>query len=474
MSDSVSTGTRTPEPRVVEAAPIDDPVKSGRQWAQSVSEDPWDPCFLTLDGGGIRGYSSLLLLKELMHHIWHWEQVLEEEEPLGESLRREEDLLPCHYFDFVFGTSTGGLIAVMLARLRMTISDCLATYREVGNDLFGKRKTSIPLRTKYHHEPLERAVERIIQRQALGDRHPWEPTSQVPWDPDQPRVCQSCCLTATHNKNVISAFLLRSYNNIYTDRTPVDYITPYNQGAADLGIVEVTRATSAAPFYFKMLRTELLGVMTDFKDGGIRENNPISAAWSEYQSFWGNTRDSPALMLSIGTGRADQTQDGFVTAWPGPFGHLSAVKSLFEGLEKFSIIPNLLIKFTESEKNHLTMRASAKGENTWYKRLNVAAGLEKMPLDHWVTGVYGTGKEEPKEVPGGATLKRMEDATEAYIHADFDNRYDGYAAPGVKIRQTAERLVRQRRARAKLGGERWTTFIARPVVQGPDDGHAGG
>jgi patatin-like phospholipase/acyl hydrolase len=64
------------------------------------------PRILSLDGGGVRGLSSLLILREIMEEIQ----------------RRNGSLdvpLPCEYFDLIGGTSTGGLIAVMLGRLRM-------------------------------------------------------------------------------------------------------------------------------------------------------------------------------------------------------------------------------------------------------------------------------------------------------------------------------------------------------------------
>ncbi|KAK5704107.1 hypothetical protein LTR97_003120 [Elasticomyces elasticus] len=62
----------------------------------------------------------------------------------------------------MFGTSTGGLIATILGRLRMTVTEGLELYQKVGDDLFGKRRSNIPLRTKYHHEPLEKAVQDIV------------------------------------------------------------------------------------------------------------------------------------------------------------------------------------------------------------------------------------------------------------------------------------------------------------------------
>ncbi len=49
----------------------------------------------TLDGGGIRGLSELLILREIMHRVRH-------DSDLPETPR------PCEYFDLIGGTSTGG------------------------------------------------------------------------------------------------------------------------------------------------------------------------------------------------------------------------------------------------------------------------------------------------------------------------------------------------------------------------------
>jgi len=52
---------------------------TGKSWAESV-EDPWLPLILTLDGGGIRGYSSLLIIERLMNEVATWENHFEEVE----------------------------------------------------------------------------------------------------------------------------------------------------------------------------------------------------------------------------------------------------------------------------------------------------------------------------------------------------------------------------------------------------------
>jgi hypothetical protein len=464
-----------------------DEVHSGVAWAKNVDhENAWDDLILTLDGGGIRGYSSLLILQHLMHEVAECEKRLQEEEgPIGTQREfKEDELLPCHYFDYMYGTSTGGLISVMLGRLRMTVPQCLELYREVGNNLFGHRRSILPLATKYSHKPLEQAVQRIVKKYCKHhdgncdgkDWHPWEAEEEANMSSSSgeedlkpartERICQTICLTATHSGSIDEAYLLRTYDHRYVQGISPDWVTQYNEGADKLRIWEVTRATSAAPFFFKMLEAEIDNKRVSFKDGGIRENNPSYTAYSEHASLRGEDK-VPALLLSIGTGRPDETkdgfasaQDGFASAWPGPFGQSKLMK---KWAEKFAVFKNVLIKYTEGEEKHKTMRMLAKGEYRWYKRLNVSTGLENMTLDNWEKGMWknpDTGKDSV--VPGGKTLTRMEKATEMYLTREKEDRE--YAPPKVMLAQTAEKLVRHRRAREATKEQdptRWQTYMGR-------------
>jgi len=67
---------------------------------------------LTLDGGGVRGLSEVLILKYLMARLKYIQE---------KTLNIKVDQLPepWKYFDLICGTSTGGLLAIMLGRLRM-------------------------------------------------------------------------------------------------------------------------------------------------------------------------------------------------------------------------------------------------------------------------------------------------------------------------------------------------------------------
>ncbi|KAF2859516.1 FabD/lysophospholipase-like protein [Piedraia hortae CBS 480.64] len=460
---SSHTPSRRQLASVLRRAETKDSYKAGRSWARSV-DDPWWPCILTLDGGGIRGYSSLLILSELMHEVWLWEQQLDREEGIVREVV-EKDLLPCHYFDFMYGTSTGGLIATLLGRLRMTVSESLELYRHVGNDLFGKQRSHIPLMTKYRHQPLEHAVQEVVASRChhhtscrgTDDPYMFETerfaemiVQQEPLNVDEPRVCQSACLTATHDQNINKAYLLRSYPFFYPANAP-NWISRYNEGADLMPMWKVTRATTAAPFYFEMVHDETNGEPKNFKDGGIRENNPSWAALSEFVAMYVDKADAPALLLSIGTGRPDQSHDGFADSFPGPLGRAPLSR---KALEKLAVLSNLMIKYTEGERQHRDMRTKAEGEHTWYKRLNVDRGLEHMGLDEWKKGVYCSRK-----IPGGETLSRMEEATRRYLEREFDPDMDTYAPPRVMLKQAAEKIVRQRRGRERLGGERWRVFL---------------
>lgn len=161
----------------------------------------------------------------------------------------EDGLLPCHYFDFMYGTSTGGLIATMLGRLRMTIAQCLEVYQDVGQQLFGKRRSFIPLATKYNHQPLEVAVRDIVAghcKQHQGDCsgsdwHPWSMAVKNEAGVDLDRhLCQSICLTAVHNGKIDGK---RKCSLSYTQR-----FSPANIASQKLIFsVRMTTSTSTSP-----------------------------------------------------------------------------------------------------------------------------------------------------------------------------------------------------------------------------------
>lgn len=111
---------------------------------------------LALDGGGVRGLSSLMILRRLM-----------------ETIDPESPPRPCEYFDMIGGTSTGGIIAIMLGRLRMTVDECIEAYTSLSDKVFEKKshrvKINGKLQGRFDARELERAIKQILRARCLSE-----------------------------------------------------------------------------------------------------------------------------------------------------------------------------------------------------------------------------------------------------------------------------------------------------------------
>ena len=105
---------------------------------------------LALDGGGIRGLSSLMILRRLM-----------------ETVDSESSLKPCEYFDMIGGTSTGGIIAIMLGRLEMTVDECIDAYTSLSDKVFEKKRHRVKingqLQGRFDAAELEKTIKQILR-----------------------------------------------------------------------------------------------------------------------------------------------------------------------------------------------------------------------------------------------------------------------------------------------------------------------
>ncbi|KAL1310838.1 hypothetical protein AAFC00_001074 [Neodothiora populina] len=117
---------------------------------------------LSLDGGGVRGYSMLIILQELMHRTFV--------EIEGRAPKRHEIPKPADHFDLIAGTGTGGLIAIMLGRLRLDIETCKDVYVRMTRRVFETDKTfaGIPYRsTLFKASKLEDAIRDCVREHTV-------------------------------------------------------------------------------------------------------------------------------------------------------------------------------------------------------------------------------------------------------------------------------------------------------------------
>jgi patatin-like phospholipase/acyl hydrolase len=89
---------------------------------------------------------------------------------------------PQDVFQLVAGTSTGGLITVMLGKLGMTVDECIAQYHQVSKTIFGKKllmgKWTFGLaKERYSGKLLRQCVSKLVESKK-GDK-------------DLPMVCEN-------------------------------------------------------------------------------------------------------------------------------------------------------------------------------------------------------------------------------------------------------------------------------------------
>ena len=156
---------------------------------------------LSLDGGGVRGYSMLIILQELMHRTFV--------ETEGRAPQRHEIPRPCDHFDLIVGTGTGGLIAIMLGRLRLDIDTCKDVYARMTRKVFETDKTfaGIPYRgTLFKASKLEEAIRECVSHHTVdGDEGNDSIATAQPMSPDTPGFNRSSYSTGLQRTPSVSS-----------------------------------------------------------------------------------------------------------------------------------------------------------------------------------------------------------------------------------------------------------------------------
>ncbi|KAG8999253.1 hypothetical protein FRB94_006341 [Tulasnella sp. JGI-2019a] len=226
---------------------------------------------LCLDGGGVRGVASLRILKTIM---------VEVSKRIGKG-----DIKPCDYFDMIGGTSTGGLLAIMLGRLKMSITECETAYKDVSEKIFGKGLSEEVAfatgETMYSGKVVEDAIKSLLRGRNL--------------DPDLAMKAE--------NESDCKVFVMATRADALGTKDAQAFLRTYhqyNQRSNDYEhwkIWQAARATSAAPLYFPKMKVD----EKEFVDGGLLCNNPVSQLYTESRLTFGTARPIGCI-LSIGTG----------------------------------------------------------------------------------------------------------------------------------------------------------------------------
>lgn len=248
---------------------------------------------LSIDGGGIRGLIPIKTLERI-------------EKNTGEPI--------CKLFDYIGGTSTGGLLTLGLTVPKMNNVENRPRYT-------AKELTAIfESEERFQIFPFSWSSTIKTLGSYLGSLYSTENYEDI------------------LGKRLGNHYLSGALTNILVTATEFETknMTVFCKEGKDIGeriiegnilMREVARATSAAPSYFKAGRVvEPTGGNDEYKvnyyvDGGVCCNNPTQLVWNRLQRKFDAVTSKNVYLLSLGTGTPDTknigkpTPNSSVSAW---------------------------------------------------------------------------------------------------------------------------------------------------------------
>ncbi|KEP46281.1 kinesin light chain, partial [Rhizoctonia solani 123E] len=284
---------------------------------------------LCIDGGGVRGLSSLLILQEIIHRV--------------ESIKASGKVHPYEHFDLITGTGTGGIIACMLGRLRIPVEKAKLEFAKLAAGVFKDKKLSGT--TMYKGTKLQEALKTLV-REATGDE------GEMMNENRDSGTCKTVVFAmARHNLNAGLPVLFRSYT-VTTNPGP------------DCTIWEALYATMAHPELFKGIDILESSVPQSFIGGELGCSNPLGHVLAEVDRIYPDRQ--VACIISIGAGHARTIQV------PSP--------SRWHRAQDVIVMKDMA---TDSERvaEDITLRFQNTGGV--YFRLNVDQGMQNMKDGSW-------------------------------------------------------------------------------------------
>ncbi|KAJ6483656.1 hypothetical protein DFH09DRAFT_1461458 [Mycena vulgaris] len=272
---------------------------------------------LSLDGGGAGALSELLILERMMYRAKTEGQL-------------DSVPSPCDCFEVIGGSGTGGIIALMLGRLRMSVADTVSAYEKI------RPQAKIGFTEEFRATQLEEVLKDIFKRETMRDV--------------RPDACKTfVCAMNEMNMNAGIPELFRSYDTA-------------EEPANDCMVWEAARATSAAPGLFKAMEIGVGGMKQQFIDGGVGHNNPTSLVLAEAKDIYPSR--PVVLVTSIGSGHPDTIQ---IPKSPSSTLIAAAMKKIA----------------TDCEKTHEDNARKFRAIPNTYFRFNVQQGMQDLAPHDW-------------------------------------------------------------------------------------------
>lgn len=183
--------------------------------------------------------------------------------------RKEDSVLPCNYFHMITGTGAGGLLAILLGVLDLSIERALEEFIGIYN-----RVVDASLTPSARSEMLEAWMTDLLERSNLPKNQPLMGTGTCP---------TFVCATAIRDLSVCHR--LRNYK--------------IRTASVDVSVIEAIRATWASPGLFTSIYIGPPRYGHEFVGGDCAFSNPSKEAIREAYEYFGPIRRVDSI-ISLG------------------------------------------------------------------------------------------------------------------------------------------------------------------------------
>ncbi|KAF8958036.1 acyl transferase/acyl hydrolase/lysophospholipase [Flammula alnicola] len=194
---------------------------------------------------------------------------------------------PCDYFHLIGGTSTGGLISIMLGRLQMTTEQAMEKYNIIAKNIFSKKNRKRKAQDgSFKSTTLKEEIQKVVAGTFEGYTG-----EELMFDHSVANEMGKAfvCAVSADNMRFITRFRTYRVNK--------------NQ-SSNCKIWEAARATTATATFFKRIDIPGVGgILKPFLDAGIKCNNPVMEVREEARLIFGDVR-KVGLLVSLGTGQS--------------------------------------------------------------------------------------------------------------------------------------------------------------------------
>lgn len=283
---------------------------------------------LSLDAGGPGTFSQLLIIKEYMTRLAN---------DIGVD---ESDIYAADYFELMGGVGFGGLVSILLGRLRMNADAAIDALISLASAVFPLNDNEI-VNQEVNTSKLKAALENLLQVNGI-------PPDTKMYDKAQQAGNCKVVIIAASSTDLAHPIFFRTYTTRGTSLNPT--------------ILEAICATMAIPALFIPINIGPHLREQNFVGGATGANNPTRELLKEALNIFGRDR-RVAQVLSIGSGASR-----LMTLNPSP------------DVENINRLMQDLASDCGMVAKELSIRLFSVDA---YLRINVEKGMENLKMQDW-------------------------------------------------------------------------------------------